>query len=81
MRSSRMIEIEDVTAGIVVQERPGLHRFYAADRPFRSLEARTFTNVDQAARAARALLAAARTRSRPVERATDLAATPAGYFI
>ena len=80
MSSSRVIEIEDVTAGIVVQERPGLHRFYAVERRFRPLEARQFTHVEQAARAARAL-ASPHGRSGPLRREPSSAALLADSIV
>ena len=52
MASAHVIEVEEVTAGIVVLE-PGGFRFFASGRPFQTLEGALFRTLDQATRAAR----------------------------
>lgn len=76
MSPSNVVEIGDITAGIVVQEkpgrekpgqeRPGRWRFYASDARFRRLEPRTFASAGQATRAARELVAPARALAGPL---------------
>lgn len=48
----RIIEIGEVTAGIVVPE-PGGVRFFSSSRDFAPLDGTVFRSVEQAARAAR----------------------------
>lgn len=55
MTSAHVIEVGEVTAGIVVAERGGF-RFFASERAFHALEGALFRTPDQAARAARARL-------------------------
>jgi len=55
MTSANVIEIDDITAGIVVpdaSERGGF-RFFAAERAFHALEGALFRTIDEATRAAR----------------------------
>jgi len=52
MASAHVIEVGEITAGIVVLEHGGF-RFFASERPFHSLEGALFRTIDQAARAAR----------------------------
>ncbi len=52
MASAHVIEVGEVTAGIVVLE-PGGVRFFAAGRPFQALEGTLFRTLGQATRAAR----------------------------
>ena len=47
-----VIEVGEITAGIVVLEQGGF-RFFASERPFYPLEGALFRTADQAARAAR----------------------------
>ena len=67
MSTARIVEIEDVTAGIVVPIAPRSIRFFAAERTFDPLERRSFRSVEQAVRAARDLLAR---RSHPPRRSS-----------
>lgn len=55
--SPRVIEIGEVTAGIVVPEEDGRLRFFSAQRPFDPLDRRTFRSLREATEAARARLA------------------------
>ena len=57
MSSARIVEVEDVAAGIAVPVAPGSIRFFAAETIFDPLERRSFRSVDEAVRAARDLLA------------------------
>lgn len=52
MASAHVIEVGDVTAGIVILEQGGF-RFFASERAFRPLEGALFRTLDQAGRAAR----------------------------
>ena len=52
MASAHVIEVGDITAGIVVFEQDGV-RFFASERPFHPLDYALFRTVDQATRAAR----------------------------
>ena len=52
MASAHVIEVGDITAGIVVFEQDGF-RFFASERPFHPLEGALFRTLDQATRAAR----------------------------
>ena len=52
MASAHVIEVGEITAGIVVLEHGGF-RFFASERAFYSLEGALFRTTDQAARAAR----------------------------
>jgi hypothetical protein len=52
MASAHVIEVGEITAGIVVLEQGGF-RFFASERPFQPLEGALFRTIDQAARAAR----------------------------
>jgi hypothetical protein len=52
MASAHVIEVGDITAGIVVLERGGF-RFFAAERPFHALDGALFRTIDHATRAAR----------------------------
>ena len=52
MASAHVIEVGEITAGIVVLEKGGF-RFFASERPFHPLEGALFRSIDQAARAAR----------------------------
>ena len=52
MATANVIEIGDITAGIVVFERGGF-RFFAAERAFHALEGRFFRSIDEATGAAR----------------------------
>ena len=70
MASAHVIEVGEITAGIVVLEQGGF-RFFASERPFHPLEGALFRTLDQATRAARERLrpAAARSpREAPLER-------------
>ena len=51
MASAHVIEVGEITAGIVVLEHGGF-RFFASERPFHPLEGALFRTIDQAARAA-----------------------------
>jgi len=53
----RVIEIGEVTAGIVVPEGRGV-RFFSSSRDFDGLDGTVFRNTEQAARAARERIAA-----------------------
>src|SRR3954465_512043 len=50
MASAHVIEVGDITAGIVVFERDGV-RFFASERPFHPLDGALFPPVDHAPRA------------------------------
>ena len=52
MASAHVIEVGEITAGIVVLEHGGF-RFFASERAFSSLEGAVFRTTDQAVRAAR----------------------------
>jgi hypothetical protein len=52
MASAHVIEVGEITAGIVVFEQGGF-RFFASERPFHALEGALFRSADQAERAAR----------------------------
>ncbi len=52
MASAHVIEVGEITAGIVVLEHGGF-RFFASERAFYSLEGALFRTTDQAVRAAR----------------------------
>ena len=57
MTTARIIEVGDLTAGILVPDMPGRFRFFSSHRTFDRLEGRLFGSVAQASRAARGLLA------------------------
>jgi len=57
MTTARVIEVEDLTAGILVPDIPGRFRFFSSHRAFDRLEGRSFKSLAQASRAARGLLA------------------------
>ena len=63
MASAHVIEVGEITAGIVVLEHGGF-RFFASERAFSSLEGAVFRTADQAARAARERLRPRKTLSR-----------------
>jgi hypothetical protein len=69
MTSARIIEISDMTAGIVVLEQGGF-RFFASDRPFYPLEGTLFRTINEAERAARERLRSRKAQGR------DLCAGP-----
>ena len=78
--SARVVEIGDVTVGIVIPETNGAVRFFSAGREFDSLDRRSFRSVVVAMKAVRDLLAG-RTRvphaaETPRERSSN--ATPVG---
>ena len=52
MASAHVIEVGEITAGIVVREKGGF-RFFASERPFHPLEGALFRTIDHAVRAAR----------------------------
>ncbi len=52
MASAHVIEVGEITAGIVVLEHGGF-RFFASERVFHPLEGALFRTTDHAARAAR----------------------------
>lgn len=56
---ARVIEVGEVTAGIAVPERGGV-RFFSSERSFDSLDGTFYRSVEQAARAARGQVSAAR---------------------
>ena len=60
MASAHVIEVGEITAGIVVHEHGGF-RFFASERAFYSLEGALFRTADQAARAARQRLRSRKT--------------------
>jgi hypothetical protein len=62
MASAHVIEVGDITAGIVVFERGGF-RFFAAERAFHPLEGALFRTIDRATRAARERLRPRKRRS------------------
>ena len=66
MASAHVIEVGDITAGIVVLEQGGF-RFFAAERAFHPLEGALFRTLDHATRAARERL---RPRKTPDRRAS-----------
>jgi hypothetical protein len=53
---THVIEVNNVTAGIIVGIKGGF-RFFAAERAFKSLDLAVFSTVEDASRAARAKLA------------------------
>ena len=55
MPQAYIIEIENLTAGIVARDLRG-YRFFSSDRNFDGLEGREFGSAREAERAARALL-------------------------
>ena len=63
MASAHVIEVGEITAGIVVREKGGF-RFFASERAFHSLEGALFRTIDQAARAARERLRPRKTPGR-----------------
>ena len=63
MASAHVIEVGEITAGIVVLEHGGF-RFFASERPFHPLEGALFRTTDQAARAARERLRSRKTPGR-----------------
>ena len=52
MASAHVIEVGEITAGIVVLEHGGF-RFFASERAFRPMEGALFRTIDHAVRAAR----------------------------
>ena len=62
MASAHVIEVGEITAGIVVREHGGF-RFFASELAFCSLEGAMFRTADQAARAARERLKPRKTPS------------------
>jgi hypothetical protein len=56
MSVARVIEIDDLTAGILVPDAPGRFRFFSSNRVFDRLEGRSFRTIREAIRAARDLL-------------------------
>jgi hypothetical protein len=52
---THVIEVGNITAGIIVAIKGGF-RFFAAERAFRSLDLAVFATVEEASRAARAKL-------------------------
>lgn len=69
MTTATIIELGDISAGILVPESRGF-RFFAAGSPFHRLEGASFGSIEQAKRAARALLRPGRSRER-TERAEE----------
>ena len=63
MASAHVIEVGEITAGIVVLEKGGF-RFFASERAFHSLEGALFRTLDRAAGAARERLRRRKTPSR-----------------
>jgi hypothetical protein len=63
MATAHVIEVGDITAGIVVLERAGL-RFFASDRAVQALEGALFRTIEQATRAARERLSPRKTPTR-----------------
>ena len=63
MATAHVIEVGDITAGIVVPERGGL-RFFASDRAVQALEGALFRTIEQATRAARERLSPRKTPTR-----------------
>jgi hypothetical protein len=63
MASAHVIEVGDITAGIVVLEQGGF-RFFAAERAFHPLEGALFRTLDHATRAARERLRPRKTPDR-----------------
>jgi hypothetical protein len=57
MTTARVIEVGDLTAGILVPDIPGRFRFFSSHRAFDRLEGRSFRSLAQASLAARGLLA------------------------
>jgi hypothetical protein len=57
MTTARVIEVEDLTAGILVPDIPGRFRFFSSHRAFDCLEGRSFRSLAQASHAVRGLLA------------------------
>jgi len=66
MTSARIIEIDEITVGIVLPDRGGF-RIFASDQRFNSLERKFFRSIEQARAAANRLVAA--TQQRPPRRA------------
>ena len=62
MASAHVIEVGEITAGIVVLEKGGF-RFFASERAFHSLEGALFRTIDHAVRAARERLRPRKTPS------------------
>lgn len=73
MGRSQTNEFDEVTAGIVVQERSGQHRFYASHALFRPLDRRLFPSIKRAVWAARERLERQPKRASGVEPATQIA--------
>jgi transposase len=71
MASAHVIEVGEITAGIVVLEHGGF-RFFASERAFSSLEGAVFRTTDHAVRAARERL-----RSRKMPGRAPLIRSPA----
>ncbi|ACL59958.1 hypothetical protein [Methylobacterium nodulans] len=61
MSSARIVEIDEISAGIVVPE-PGGFRFFSAHPDYHLLEGRIFRSPRHATRAAEELRASRRTR-------------------
>lgn len=57
MSIARVIEIEDLTAGIVLPHAPGHFRFFSSNRLFDRLERKSFRTAKEAVAAAHALFA------------------------
>jgi hypothetical protein len=57
MSIARVIEIEDLTAGIVLPHASGHFRFFSSNRLFDRLESQSFGTVKEAVAAVHALLA------------------------
>ena len=55
MSSANVIEVDEITAGIVVSDH-GRFRFFASEQAFHSLDGVHFRTVDQATRAVRRVL-------------------------
>jgi hypothetical protein len=66
MTSARIIEIGEITVGIVLPDQNGF-RIFASEKRFNSLERKSFRSIDHARAAAHRLLAA--TQQRPPRRA------------
>ena len=83
MATAHVIEVGDITAGIVVLERGGL-RFFASDRAVQALEGALFRTIEQATRAARERLSPRKPGRRPSpskpDAANDSASTAFGPF-
>ena len=63
MASAHVIEVGEITAGIVVLEHGGF-RFFASERAFHPLEGALFRTIDQAMRAVRERLRSRKTPGR-----------------